>query len=154
MLTWLWFTFLGISRLVIVRFEKFKNTDPQWSKLYTLIRVARRYLRASAAKGLTLQHWLLILYEKYILPESYLYFLYGARLGFYYSTQFFLTSSDILASSLDIWLKLTGALHQATFILLHILWILHYQGRHVVGCWIAVLPPLGGLKHFCSRCLM
>ncbi len=28
------------------------TADTQWSKLYTLIRVARRYLRASAAKGL------------------------------------------------------------------------------------------------------
>ncbi len=54
MLTWLWFTFLGISRLVIVGFEKFKNTDTEWSKLYTLIRVACRYLRASAAKGLNM----------------------------------------------------------------------------------------------------
>ena len=35
--------------------ENFKNMDSQWSNLYTLIRFARRYLRASAAKGLKLR---------------------------------------------------------------------------------------------------
>ncbi len=35
-----------------VRFEKLKNRDIQGSKLYIMHGVARRYLRASAVKGL------------------------------------------------------------------------------------------------------
>ncbi len=47
------YIFLDISLIIIVRFEKKnKNRDAQWSRLYTLHRVARRYLRASPAKGL------------------------------------------------------------------------------------------------------
>ncbi len=53
---WPWFTFLTLSPLIMVRFEKFKSWHTQESKLYIPIDNACRYLRASAAKGLNVYY--------------------------------------------------------------------------------------------------
>ncbi len=42
----------GLMKIFMVRFEKFKNSDTQGSKLYILDRVPHKYLQASTAKGL------------------------------------------------------------------------------------------------------